>query len=173
MNKPATNRANSNQSYQHNSRNKKMAIKILKMDKTKRLIKSKYINKFMALGLIILALISLPKIALAQLFADTEQLNVSGVSNASVKLPNTEYTESTVDLRVKVLGGEVKLNRTWVNGRWYINPAWANLRFITDPLDDSVKTIDRAGTLYQRTGNADLYSFNQVYIKNRYRMALV
>ncbi|MFD1259673.1 RHS repeat protein [Entomomonas asaccharolytica] len=165
MNKPTTNRANSNQSYQHNSRNKKMAIKILKMDKTKPLTKSKYINKFMALGLIILALISLPKIALAQLFADTEPQNVSGVSNASVKLPNTEYTESTVDLRVKVLGGEVKLNRTWVNGRWYINPAWANLRFITDPLDDSVKTIDRAGTLYQRTGNADLYSFNQVYIK--------
>jgi hypothetical protein len=68
-------------------------------------------------------------------------------------------------MRVKVLGGEIKLNRTWENGRWYLNPAWAELRFVLDPLDSSVKTIDRAGTLYQRSGDADLYSYKQVTIK--------
>lgn len=138
----------------------------LKRYRTKQLAKSKLVNRLVTLSLIlIMVLISIPKMALAQLFDDSEQQKVSGVPNASIKLPNTEYTESTVDLRVKVLGGEVKLNRTWVNGRWYINPAWSNLRFVLDPLDNSVRTIDRAGTLYQRTGDANLYSNNQVYIK--------
>lgn len=89
----------------------------------------------------------------------------SGESHTQVKLPNTEYTESNIDLRVKVLGGEVKLNRTWVNGRWYLNPAWANLRFILDPLDNTVKAIDRTGTIYERSGNKDLYIYKQVIIK--------
>jgi RHS repeat-associated protein len=84
---------------------------------------------------------------------------------AKVRLPNTEYTENNIDMRVKVLGGEVKLNRTWENGRWYLNPAWADLRFVLDPLDSSVKTIDRAGTLYQRSGTADLYTYHQVSIR--------
>ncbi|WP_370388589.1 RHS repeat-associated core domain-containing protein [Snodgrassella alvi] len=89
---------------------------------------------------------------------------LSQMAYAKIRLPNTEYTENNVDMSVKVLGGEVKLNRTWENGRWYLNPAWADLRFVLDPLDNSVKTIDRAGTLYQRSGEADLYTFNQVSI---------
>ena len=87
------------------------------------------------------------------------------IANAKVRLPNTEYTENTVDMRVKVLGGEVKLNRTWENGRWYLNPAWAELHFKLDPLDSSVKTIDRAGTIYQRSGTADLYIYQQASIQ--------
>ncbi|MGE9657748.1 cytidine deaminase-like fold-containing protein [Snodgrassella alvi] len=83
---------------------------------------------------------------------------------ASVRLPNTEYTESTTDMSVKVLGGSVRLNRTWENGRWYLNPAWAELHFKLDPLDSSVKTIDRAGTIYKRSGTSDLYTFHQVSI---------
>ena len=89
---------------------------------------------------------------------------MSQIAFARVKLPNTEYVENNVDMRVKVLGGEVKLNRTWENGRWYLNPAWAELRFVLDPLDSSVKTIDRAGTLYQRSGEADLYTYKHVSI---------
>ncbi|RUS67838.1 Putative deoxyribonuclease RhsC [Saezia sanguinis] len=86
---------------------------------------------------------------------------------ATVKLPNAEYIESTVDMRVKVLGGEVALERTWRNGRWYLNSSWANLRFIADPLGSSVQTIDRAGTLYTRSGTTDVYAFSdiQAYIR--------
>lgn len=49
--------------------------------------------------------------------------------SAEVTLPNTEYQEATVDLRVKILGGELVLTRAWVNSQWIINPSWATLRF--------------------------------------------
>jgi RHS repeat-associated protein len=80
----------------------------------------------------------------------------------SVLLPNQEYTESRVDLQVKVLGGYVKINRTWVSGRWWLNPAWANLKFIADPLG-GIQAIDRTGSIYQRfAANADgsVYQFS-------------
>lgn len=86
-------------------------------------------------------------------------------SAQSVRLPNGEYTEAALDLSVKVLGGEVRLERTWVNGRWYLNPAWADLRFIADPLDDTVRMIDRNGSFYERSGNSDLFVFQQVFIR--------
>lgn len=113
---------------------------------------------------ILMLAIALPQMAYARIVGNIEQ-KISGVSNSRVRLPNTEYTENTIDMRVKVLGGEVKLNRTWENGRWYLNPAWAELRFVLDPLDSSIKTIDRAGTLYQRSGTADLYTYKQVSIQ--------
>jgi RHS repeat-associated protein len=119
---------------------------------------------FRVCNVIIMLIVTLPQMAYASLVGESSQ-KISSVNNASVRLPNTEYTENTIDMRVKVLGGEVKLNRTWENGRWYLNPAWAELRFVLDPLDSSVKTIDRAGTLYQRSGDADLYTYKQVSIK--------
>ncbi|MCX7669657.1 MAG: hypothetical protein N2439_06270, partial [Anaerolineae bacterium] len=69
-----------------------------------------------------------------------------------VRLPNMEWVESHVDLSVKVLGGQVTIRRTWSRGRWYINPAWARLRFERDPLDNSVLAIDRGGSLFERAG---------------------
>ncbi|PIT61947.1 hypothetical protein BHC47_05485 [Snodgrassella alvi] len=119
---------------------------------------------FRVISYILMLAMALPQMAYARITGNNFQ-KVSGVSNARVRLPNTEYTENTIDMRVKVLGGEVKLNRTWENGRWYLNPAWAELRFVLDPLDNSVKTIDRAGTLYQRSGTADLYTYKQVSIQ--------
>lgn len=119
---------------------------------------------FRVISFILMLAMALPQMAYARITGNIEQ-KISGVGNASVRLPNAEYTENTIDMRVKVLGGEVKLNRTWENGRWYLNPAWAELRFVLDPLDNSVKTIDRAGTLYQRSGTADLYTYKQVSIQ--------
>ncbi|MFT3779453.1 MAG: RHS repeat-associated core domain-containing protein [Ottowia sp.] len=79
----------------------------------------------------------------------------------SVRLPNQEYTESREDIKVKVLGGHVRINRSWVAGKWYLNPAWANLRFIADPMG-GVLAIDRAASLYERTAGSEgaaLYAF--------------
>lgn len=135
-----------------------------------RSIKSNRLQWFVKLISILLCmLVILPPLAIAQPL-DHEDENrqgndsISGIPQSSVRLPNTDYTENTIDLRNKVLGGEVKINRTWLNGRWYLNPAWASLRFILDPLDSSIKAIDRAGTIYQRTGKENLYTFHQLSI---------
>ena len=80
----------------------------------------------------------------------------------SIRLPNQEYAESREDIKVKVLGGYVRINRSWVAGRWYLNPAWANLKFIPDPLG-GVLAIDRAASLYERTGNASAGSSAALY----------
>ncbi|MFO1323087.1 MAG: RHS repeat-associated core domain-containing protein [Burkholderiales bacterium] len=85
---------------------------------------------------------------------------------AEVRLPNGEYTETTEDLRVKVLGGYVSVARTWTNSRWYVNPAWADLQFTYDSLDGSVKAIDRAGSIYERSGNSIYIFEKRFFIKN-------
>jgi RHS repeat-associated protein len=82
-----------------------------------------------------------------------------------VRQPNLEYVESNVDLKVKVLGGFVQIRRTWSNGRWYLNPSWADLRFTYDALDNSVKSIERAGSPFEKSGNG-IYIFDrQFFIK--------
>jgi RHS repeat-associated protein len=81
------------------------------------------------------------------------------LAQAEVLLPNGEFTTSVEDLRVKVLGGYVIINRTWANSQWYVNPAWADLKFTFDNLDGSVKAIDRGGASFARSGNG-IYIFD-------------
>lgn len=88
-----------------------------------------------------------------------------------VRWPNAEYTETNVDLKLKVPGGSVDIARSWQQGRWYLNAAWAPLDFELDPLGSSVKVIGRAGVLYERTGGSDVYiakaaQLEPVYIKS-------
>ncbi len=90
-----------------------------------------------------------PLLALACLGAGTAPAQPI---SQSVLLPNQEYTETREDLRVKVLGGHVKIARTWVSGRWWLNPAWASLKTIPDPLG-GVLAVDRAGSIYERTAS--------------------
>ncbi len=56
-----------------------------------------------------------------------------------------------------MLGGTLAIARTWSQGRWWVNPAWAPLNFELDPLGRDVKVIERAGTLYERSGQSGLY----------------
>ena len=96
-------------------------------------------------------------VVLSLLASQRAQASVS----QSVRLPNQEYTESSEDLKVKVLGGHVRINRSWTAGKWYLNPAWANLRFEPDPLG-GVLAIDRSGSMYKRTAGGtgtDIYAF--------------
>lgn len=163
------------------TRSQTMTAKKTNKNQVNKKAKNRSTSKLLSLALIfIMVIISVPKMALAQLFGETSE-KVIGNPNATIKLPDTQYVENTVDLRVKALGGEVKLNRSWTNGRWYINPAWATLRFVSDPLGN-ITAIDRAGTIYQLANNGQLvsndkgnntnltqvkkaiYSFEQVYI---------
>ena len=79
-----------------------------------------------------------------------------------VSLPNQDYTESTVDLAVKVLGGVVEIRRTWTWGRWYLNDKWSDLELQPDALG-GVKSISRAGRAYSRQSQAlgGAYSFDE------------
>ncbi|WP_143326851.1 hypothetical protein, partial [Vandammella animalimorsus] len=58
-------------------------------------------------------------------------------SAPSVRQPNGEYRETHIDLRVNALGGPIDIARSWSQGRWWLNPAWAPLNFELDPLDGS------------------------------------
>ena len=88
---------------------------------------------------------------------------------AAVHLPTGEYRESAVDLRVKVRGGEVVIERTWQADdlnkgeyRWHPNQAWDDLRFELDVIDGVPKTILRSGSRFERGGN-DIYIWQREY----------
>jgi hypothetical protein len=83
-----------------------------------RLLHLSLLRHFAALCLLLLT------VALAQAQMSTRQ----------VSLPNQDYSESTEDLVVKVLGGQVVINRTWTWGKWYLNDKWADLVLQPDPL---------------------------------------
>lgn len=70
--------------------------------------------------------------------------------HAEVHQPNGEYRTSSTDLRVKVLGGTVTVDRTWqainVNKgqfRWYLNPAWADLDLEIDSTSGAIRSVSR------------------------------
>jgi RHS repeat-associated protein len=91
----------------------------------------------------------------------TDQAHAFG----DIRQPNLEYVETNVDLKVKVLGGYVQIRRTWSEGRWYLNPTWADLKFTLDPLDNTVKSVERAGSPFVKSGNG-IYIFDrQFFIK--------
>lgn len=72
------------------------------------------------------------------------------MAQADVRLPDGQYTESAVDLRVKVMGGFVEINRTWYAGQWMLSPNWSALQFAYDNLDGSVSGILRNEAEYKK-----------------------
>ncbi|WP_343293021.1 hypothetical protein AAHN93_00175 [Vandammella animalimorsus] len=81
-------------------------------------------------------------------------------SAPSVRQPNGEYRETHIDLRVNALGGPIDIARSWSQGRWWLNPAWAPLNFELDPLDGSARVIERAGLIYERSGSSELFNYS-------------
>jgi hypothetical protein len=92
---------------------------------------------------------------------------------AEVRLPNGEWVDRNEDLRVKVLGGYVVVERTWQaerqnqgEWRWHVNPAWARLTFKSEALADSSRliAIGRAGATFERTGDDEpVFVFDKHY----------
>ena len=96
----------------------------------------------------------------------------TSVSAATIKQPNGSVVDSNEDLRVKVLGGWVAIARSWGvdnvatgGGKWYFNPAWAELKFTFDSLDGSVKSIRRLDAAYVKGGNGIYLFAKQDFIK--------
>ena len=84
---------------------------------------------------------------------------VSGITPGEPRVNwlNGEYQETNTDLSVTALGGRVDIARSWIQGRWWLNPAWAPLNFELDPLGRDARVIERAGVLYERSGQSGLY----------------
>ncbi|MFO1434557.1 MAG: RHS repeat-associated core domain-containing protein [Candidatus Competibacteraceae bacterium] len=74
----------------------------------------------------------------------------SATVSAEVQLSTGKYHETVEDLRVKVLGGFVILDRTWYDGRWQFNRRWNPLMLRYDALDGSLKAIERNGDSYTK-----------------------
>jgi RHS repeat-associated protein len=93
-------------------------------------------------------------------FVPNTELGFAPVAKAGeprINWINGEYQENNTDLSVKVLGGRLDIARSWSQGRWWLNPAWAPLSFELDPLGVDAKVIERVGTIYERSGQSDLY----------------
>ncbi|MCU7922782.1 MAG: hypothetical protein KZQ88_08785, partial [Candidatus Thiodiazotropha sp. (ex Dulcina madagascariensis)] len=79
--------------------------------------------------------------------------------HADVRLPEGEYYQDIDDLKVKVLGGEITIRRTWYKGQWFSNRAWEPLTFakhsvVTTPggvitEHEYVTGVERNGDKYQ------------------------
>jgi len=112
----------------------------------------------------------MPLAALDAGWAEPQSALGTSVLAPQIVWPNGEYRESHVDLRVKILGGHLDITRSWRQSRWWLNPAWAPLNMEPDPLGQDIKTIERAGVLYHKSGQANLYIVagtqrSPVYIK--------
>ena len=108
---------------------------------------------------------------------------ISGERVSTVRMPNADFVERVIDLRVKVLGGEIKFERSWVDGSWRMNEAWSNLifyyedpEFIPTPrmarsastmstrsgvvirpptYENKIRHVSRAGTMYEVSDDND------------------
>lgn len=82
--------------------------------------------------------------------------------SAEVQLTSGKYYETVEDLRIKVLGGFVLVNRTWFDGRWQLNRRWNPLILHYDnlliihhnTLNSSLRSIERNGDTYERADSA-------------------
>lgn len=80
-------------------------------------------------------------------------VEAGSIGFAASNLARAVYAEDQPDLRVKVLGGQVAVQRTFVDGAWYPNLAWKKLIFTFDNLDGSVTEIDRSSIKYKKTSS--------------------
>lgn len=75
-------------------------------------------------------------------------------AQADVVSTSGKYYETTEDIKVKVMGGFLTLQRTWIDGQWHFNRHWNRLRIVRNLDDNSIKEIDRNGDIYVKVDDA-------------------
>lgn len=82
------------------------------------------------------------------------------VEDAGPTVGGNHYGQTAVDLRVKVLGGHVRIKRRWREGEWQFNPNWASLTFdYAVDNSDRPETISRNGYDYALESGSDPYEY--------------
>ena len=89
----------------------------------------------------------------------------SAWSAPQVRFPDGDLAYAQTDLSVPVRGGAVVLSRTWADGRWYLNPAWADLKLTLDAVDGSVRSIQRGGAVFAKSGNGVFVTDDRFFIR--------
>jgi len=94
------------------------------------------------------------------LYAVIEICSAADTSSPAVQLPNGEYQIAVDDLSVKVIGGSIPVTRIWMatdqnHGvwQWLFTPAWSDLQFTYDVIDNSVTAIQRAESPFVKNGS--------------------
>ena len=81
-------------------------------------------------------------------------LMINTAAQADVIPTSGKYYETTEDIKVKVMGGFLTLQRTWIDGQWHFNRHWNRLRIVRNLEDNSIKEIDRNGDIYVKADDA-------------------
>jgi len=93
----------------------------------------------------------------------------TSLTYARVELPSGEYNTRIDDLVVKVMGGEVKAQRTWYEGRWQFNRSWNRLqinRNLGTNAASALDSIERSGDKYTRSSGSSIAVFvNTVLVR--------
>lgn len=66
------------------------------------------------------------------------------------------HSETVEDIRVKVLGGNIGVQRTWYKGQWHFNRNWDPLTLNLDPLTGKPREIKRGASVYKKADTAGL-----------------
>lgn len=88
----------------------------------------------------------------------TESYATGGIvsDNAGPHFSGLHNQETIEDIRVKVLGGDVRINRVWRGQHWEWNERWGDIkptfeRVVTGNVQETVLRIYRAGQLYRKS----------------------
>lgn len=87
------------------------------------------------------------------------------------------YEETVVDMRVKVLGSEIEVERQWKDGRWIFNQSWVDLKFTypavpagsPQPSEQIPENINRNSFFYNRqnsTSNVYVYDKRKTIVRS-------
>lgn len=78
----------------------------------------------------------------------------SAQASADVSLPNGTYDSFIEDMRVKVIGGYIVVDREYLDEHWQITSRWNSLILESDSLGGgAISTIRRNGTKYEAYGD--------------------
>jgi len=87
----------------------------------------------------------------------------ASIAVAGVELPNGIYHTTQDDIVVKVMGGVVKAQHTWYDGRWHFTRGWNNLLVERSNTTNEVTSIERNSRTYDRVANANQFIFDKRY----------
>ncbi|MEW5801617.1 MAG: Ig-like domain-containing protein [bacterium] len=80
-----------------------------------------------------------------------------------------EFEDGATDLSVKVPGGTIDIQRKFYGNEWHWEHLRNNLRFISDPLGNSIESIDKGGVIYERWAGYTIGCI-PVYTSGSYRI---